>query len=119
MEREMVQTKAGTKNNTWIDYMRACAVNYRQAKEMPSLAKVKNRRPDKTERMVQDAKKEAEDGHKRALQQRTDSAMKHAQAAEGEKLAVQRREEAIQDREKAAKATAKKRHKAVAKKIQG
>ncbi len=115
----MPQTKAGTKNNAWIDYMRACAANYRQGKEMPSPAKVKNRRPDKTERTVQDTKKEAEDCHKRALQQRADSAIKAAQASEGEKQAIHRRERAQKDGEKAAKAVAKKRHNAVAKKIQG
>ena len=65
-----------------------------------------------------ESKKEAEGCHRRAVQQQTESSIKHAQAAEGEMKSIQRREKAQQDQEKATTAVAKKRHKAVAKKIQ-
>ena len=115
----MVQTKAGSKSNAWIEFMRLCAANYKEGKGVPTMVKGKKRATDKAEKLVEDSKKEAEDCHKRTVRQQTDSAMKHAHAAEGEMKSIQRREKAQQDQEKATTAVAKKRHKAVAKKIQG
>ena len=103
----MVQTKSGTKSNAWIEYMKACAANYRQGKGIQSAVQGRKSKacPDKTE-----------DSHKR----QTDSAIKQARAAKREKLATQgreRREKARKDQEEAAKATAKKMGKAIGKKI--
>ena len=107
----MVQTKSGTKSNAWIEYMKARAANYRQGTGIQSAAQGRKSKacPDKTE-----------DSHKRTLQQQTDSAIKQARAAKGEKLATrgrERREKARKDQEEAAKATAKKMGKAIGKKI--
>ncbi len=115
----MVQTKSGTKSNAWIEYMRLCAKHYKEGKNAPTVVKGKKHCTDKAEKLVEESKKEAEDCHKRAVRQQTESAMKHAHAAEGEMKSIQRREKAQQDQEKATTAVAKKRHKAVAKKIQG
>ncbi len=107
----MVQTKSGTKSNAWIEYMKACAANYRQGKGIQSTAQGRKSKacPDKTE-----------ESHKSTLQQQTDSAIKQAKAAKGEKLATQareRREKAHKDQEGAAKATAKKMGKVMGNKI--
>ena len=115
----MVQTKAGSKGNPWLEYLRLCAKHYKEGKDVPTVVKGKKRATDKAEKFVEDSKKEAEDCHKRAVRQQTEAAVKHAQAAEGEMKSIQRREKAQQDQEKATTAVAKKRHKAVAKKIQG
>ncbi len=119
IETTMVQTKAGTKSNAWIEYMRLCAKHYKEGKSVPTVVKGKKHCTDKAEKLVEESKKEAEDFHKRAVRQQTEAAVKHAQAAEGEMKSIQRREKAQQDQEKATTAVAKKRHKAVAKKIQG
>ena len=99
--------------------MRLCAKHYKEGKSVPTVVKGKKHCTDKAEKLVEESKKEAEDFHKRAVRQQTESSVKHAQAAEGEMKSIQRREKAQQDQEKATTAVAKKRHKAVAKKIQG
>ena len=107
----MVQTKSGTKTNAWIEYMQACAVNYRQGKEIQSTAHGKKPKahPHKTE-----------ENNKSTLQQQTDSAIKQAKAIKGKKMATQakeRQEKAVKDQEDAAKATTKKMGNAMGKKI--
>ena len=115
----MVQTKAGSKGNPWLEYLRLCAKHYKEGKDVPTVVKGKKRATDKAEKFVEDSKKEAEDCHKRAVRQQTEAAVKHAQAAEGEMKSIQRREKAKNDQEKATKAVTKKRHKALAKQVQG
>jgi hypothetical protein len=37
----MVQTKTGSSNNAWIDYLKVCAKNYKEGKELTTTAKGK------------------------------------------------------------------------------
>ena len=41
---EMVQTKSGAGHNNWIDYMRQCAVEYKEAKSKEKDSHVEPRR---------------------------------------------------------------------------
>ena len=131
MKTTMVQTKSGTKTNPWIEYMQACAANYRQGNEIQSTAQGKKSkpRPDKTEESnkstAQGKKSKAhphktEESDKSTLQQQTDSAIKQAKAIKGKKMATQakeRQEKAVKDQEEAAKATTKKMGNVMGKKI--
>ena len=70
----MVQTKAGSCNNAWIDYMKVCAQNYKEGKELTTTAKYKAAatKPPRKEEKGAKLKRETEENRKTALQREHD-----------------------------------------------
>ncbi len=76
IETTTVQTKAGSSNNAWIDYMKVCAQNYKEGKELTTTAKgkaaaTKPPRKDEKEKGAK-LKQETEENRKTALQREHD-----------------------------------------------
>ncbi len=72
----MVQTKTGSSNNAWIDYMKVCAKNYKEGKTLTTTAKgkataAKPPRKDEKEKGAR-LKQETEENRKTALQKEHD-----------------------------------------------
>lgn len=106
----MPQTTKGAANNEWVTFLRKCASDFHaQKKQAPQATRI--------ERRVQADNQRAGEQHRRVVEQQATSAVRSAQAAEGERKAIQARERRRKQAELEQRKTQKKRAKAVVKQV--